>query len=205
MRPLLARTCFPIFLLLWNLFPQPARSQENTPALQIVVIEGEGGINTIGQRIARDPVVEVEDQARKPLGGATVVFFLPNQGPGGTFPNGTTTLTATTDALGRATARGIRVNGQAGTMRIRVTASAGGQMASAVITQNNVSGLSGSNAKTGMSRTTKLLIVLGVVAVGAGVGIAVASHGGSSSSSSGGGPGSTATLTPGTPTVGAPQ
>ena len=44
--------------------------------LNLVVIEGEGSINNIRQRTAREPVVQVEDQNHKPVAGAVVVFTL---------------------------------------------------------------------------------------------------------------------------------
>ncbi len=177
----------------------PARAQDTAPRLQIEVIEGQGGINSIGQRSNREPVIQVEDENRKAIAGASVVFFLPSMGPGGTFDNGSTTLTTTTNGQGQAVARGIRFNNQPGEMQIRVTASYAGQTANTIITQTNVT--AGSGKTGGMSLGTKLLI-LGVIA-GAGIAAGVAlGHGGSSSSPTAP-PG--AVITPGTPTVGAPQ
>src|SRR5258707_5898559 len=89
-------------------------------ALQIVVVEGEGAINNVRSRVNREPIVRVEDENHKPVAGAAVIFFLPNQGPGGTFLNGTSSLTTTTDPRGRATARGMQFNQQAGPMQLRV-------------------------------------------------------------------------------------
>src|SRR5579863_2799489 len=89
------------------------------PGLRIVVIAGEGAINNINQKVNVEPSVEVQDESRKPVGGAAVVVFLPAQGPGGTFSNGSQTLTATTDRAGRAVARGIQYNRQTGPFVIR--------------------------------------------------------------------------------------
>jgi hypothetical protein len=192
--------CLPVLLVLFNLLGTPAWAQANPPALQILIVEGDGAINNIKQRVNREPIVQVEDQNHKPIAGAAVIFFLPNQGPGGTFANGASELTTTTNAEGRAIARGIRLNRQSGSMEIRVTASYQGQTVSAVIQQTNVlgAGAAGSAASAGLSLTAKVLFVLGVVGAAAVAGgVYAATRGGGSSSS-------TVTLTPGTPTVGAP-
>jgi hypothetical protein len=171
--------------------------QAQEPKLSIVVVEGQDAINNIRQPIARDPVIEVHDQSGAPVEGASVTFFLPGQGPGGTFANGTNTLTTTTDRNGRAVARGIHFSHQTGKFEIRVAASYQGQTASTTITQTNVSGISTS----GGGPSHKVWIIL-AIAAGAAVGGAIAAtHGGSSSSSS------TApiVITPGTPTVGGPH
>ena len=186
---------------------QPAPGQ----SLQIVVVEGEGAINNVRSRVNREPIVRVEDQNHKPVAGAAVVFFLPNEGPGGTFLNGTSSLTTTTDARGRAIARGAQFNQQAGTMQIRVAASYAGQTASAVISQSNVvgpvvsgGGGGGGGAAGGLSTTTKILILAGIAAAGA-AGAIVATRGGSSSSSMPTPSGPTVTISPGTITVGPPH
>lgn len=190
---------FLIVLLLLNFRGAPLWGQTPT-SLSIVVLEGQGAINNVRQRGNRDPVIQVEDQDRKPVPGASVTFFLPSQGPGGTFANGTNSLTATTNEQGQAVARGIRFNNQAGTMEIRVAASTGGQTASAIITQTNVLGSSsGGSAGGGMSRTTKILIIAAIVGAAAGLGVAATHRGGSTTSTP------TTTITPGTVTVGAPQ
>lgn len=191
------RSTFLIALLLVNLFSLPAKAQQAPPKLNIVIIEGEGAINNVKQRVNREPIVQVEDENHKPVAGAAVVFFLPNQGPGGVFGNGTRTLTTLTDNQGRATASGIRPNNQTGSMQIRVSASFAGQTATAVITQTNAAGAA---AAAGMSLTMKMLII-GAIAGGAAAGAIVATHGGGGSANTSG----TATITPGTPTVGAPQ
>ena len=196
MKPTLAGSAFLSCLLLTNLFELPAFAQD-APKLNIVIVEGEGALNNVKQRVNREPIVQVEDENHKPVAGAAVVFLLPSQGPSGTFANGTQTLTVTTDSTGRATAAGIRPNKQTGRMQIRVTASQGGQTATAVITQMNVVGAA---AGGGLSTTAKVLIVVGIAA-GAAAGAIVATRGGSSSSSSS----SAITITAGTPSVGAPR
>jgi hypothetical protein len=164
------------------------------PALNIVIVEGEGTLNNVKQRVNREPIVQVEDENHKPIAGAAVIFFLPSSGPSGTFANGSQTLTVTTDNLGRATATGIHPNHLTGKMQIRVTASANGLSASAVITQTNISGAS---VGRGLSTPAKLAI-LGGIAVGIAAGVYFGLRGTSS------GPTTGITITPGTPTVGAP-
>jgi hypothetical protein len=165
-----------------------------------VIVEGEGAINNVKQRVNREPIVLVEDENHKSIAGASVTFFLPNQGPGGTFANGTNSLTTSTNAQGQAVARGIRFNNQAGTMEIRVAASIGGQTASAIITQTNVLGSAASGGSGGgMSRATKILILV-AIAGGVAGGVIAATHRGGSTTAT-----PTTTITPGTVTVGAPQ
>jgi hypothetical protein len=188
---------FLIFLLLFNFFSGPAFAQQ--PELRIVIVEGDGTINNIKQRVNVEPVIEVRDPDNKLVEGAAVVFFLPAQGPGGTFSNGTRTLTTSTDRMGRAAARGIRPNNQTGRFDIRVTASYQGATASAAITQTNISGATPGGG--GMGVGTKAWIILAIcggVVAGA---VLAATHKGSSGSS--GTP--PIVITPGTPTVGAPQ
>jgi hypothetical protein len=180
-----------------NLWTAPASAQEPPPKLGIVVVVGEGAINNLKDPTVPPTVIQVVDENQKPIAGAAVTFFLPNQGPGGTFFDGTHSMTVTTDAQGRATIRGIRFNRLSGQMQIRVTASSGGQTATATITQTNVGGPGGS---PGLSTKAKVWIIVGLAA-GATVGAVLATRGGSSSSTASAPP---ITITAGTPTVGAP-
>ena len=206
MRSTPAGSVFLVSLLLYNLIPAPVRAQEPQAQLRIVIVEGEGAINNVRQRVNREPIVQVEDENRRPVAGAAVVFLLPGQGPGGVFANGTRTLTTITDVQGRAVASGIRPNNQNGQMVIRVTASFAGASASAVITQTNVGGSatasSSSSASTGLSTSAKILIIVGIAGGAAAGGIFAATRGGSSSPSTGPTP---TVITPGTVTVGGPR
>jgi hypothetical protein len=188
---------FLVCLLLANIAPRAAWAQAPT-SLRIVIVEGEGAINNVRQRVNREPVVQVEDENRKPIAGAVVVFFLPDQGPSGVFVNGSKTLTVTTDNQGQAAARGIRFNNQSGQMQIRVTASFQGQTASALITQTNAAGGGGGG---GMSAGTKALITVLVIGAAAGAGVGI--YFGTRNNGPGTPVGPPAiVLTPGTPTVG---
>src|SRR5581483_7102895 len=77
--------------------PQAAEPAPQGQRLNVVIVEGEGAINNIRQRTAREPIVEVQDENHKPVAGAVVVFALTNQGAGGSFAGGAHTLTVVTD------------------------------------------------------------------------------------------------------------
>src|ERR1041385_1106485 len=190
---------FLVLLVLLNLLRAPAWSQQPVTGLSITIVEGEGAINNVRQRVNREPIVQVEDNNRKPVAGAVVVFLLPDTGASGTFPNGSRMLMTVTDNQGRASARGIRPNNQSGPMLIRVTASFQGLTASSVITQTNAA-ISSAASGAGLSTAAKWGIILGIAGGAAVAGAIVATHGGTSSSSSSSP--SPITITPGTPSVG---
>ncbi|MEQ1946373.1 MAG: hypothetical protein ABL995_04250 [Bryobacteraceae bacterium] len=198
MKPSNVRITFLIFLLIANLTGIPSFAQEPaTPMmLNIVIVEGDGAINNIKQRVNREQIIQVEDENHKPIAGAAVVFFLPNQGPGGTYPNGSSSLTTTTDQSGRAFSRGIRYNTLPGMMQIRVTASFKGVTSTTLITQTNVLGA----AAIGLGLTAKILIGLAVAGGAAAAGTVIANRGSSSSTPTQ----STTTISAGNPSVGAP-
>jgi PEGA domain len=104
------------------------------PPLKIVVLEGEGAVNIIQQKTAVVPVIEVRDRNDQPVSGALVRFAI--QKGRATF-NGARTLTATTDALGRATATGLTPIG-GGPLQIGASAAFQGQTAAITIAQTNV-------------------------------------------------------------------
>lgn len=182
---------------------QPAAPQGEITLLNLVVVEGEGAINNIRQRVAREPIVQVEDQNHKPIAGAAVTFTLPSRGASGVFPNGSRTVTVLTDDSGRAAAKGMKPNAVKGKMEIRVNASAQGKNANTVINQTNVIGVAAGAAAAGIS--AKLLI--GILAAGA----AAAAGGAIAATRGGGSGGGTAvtstptTISPGPGTVGPPR
>src|SRR5574340_354183 len=176
--------------------------------LNVVVVEGEGAINNIRHRTARETIVQVEDENRKPVAGAAVVFTLPQQGATGTFANGSRTLTMMTDQNGRAVARGIRVNNVPGKMEMRVTASEGGRTGSVTITQTNVlaaAAAGAAGAAAGLS--LKTLAIIGAVAGAAVAGGVVAATRNGGGTNGGVGPAARppTTINPGTGTVGPPR
>jgi hypothetical protein len=170
-------------------------------ALNLVVVEGEGAINNIRQRTARDPIVRVEDENHKPIAGAAVVFLLPSQGASGTFAGGVQTLTVMTNAQGLAVGRGLKPNGVQGQYQINVNASYRGQTASTSIAQSNAVAAAG--AAGGAAISGKLLALLLVAGGAAAAGAVIATRGGSSSSSSP--PVVPTTITAGAGSVGPPH
>lgn len=179
-----------------------ALPQETTsaPKLNIVIVDGEGAINNIRQRTAREPIVQVEDENHRPVAGAAVVFTLPSNGPSGVFADGSQTFTTVTDAQGRAVASGFRPNQIEGRVEIRVNASSEGRTAHITINQRNELGKA---AKT-RHVSGKVAILLAIAAAAAAGGICAAVCGG------GGGTSPAATIpptviTPGGGTVGAPH
>lgn len=170
--------------------------------LVINILSGEGALNDIRQRTAREPIVQVEDENHKPVAGAAVLFLLPDSGPGGTFADGSRAFHTVTGADGRASAHGLRPNNDAGSWNLVVQASFAGATATATIHEQNVSGTtSGSSSSvagttvhaTHILSTKGLLILLGSAAVAGTVAGILVTRGGNST-----------TITPGTPTVGAP-
>lgn len=157
----------------------PLKSQGNTApkVLNIVIVEGEGAINNLRQRVAREPIVQVEDENRRPVAGAVVIFMLPQNGASGAFSDGSRTFSTVTGPDGRAAARGITTNNLKGDMQIRVTASHEGRTASAVINQSNAAAAAAIGAKA--------WTLIGILGAAAAVGIVVATSGGESSAAPG--------------------
>ena len=184
-------------LLVLQSIPRSLQGQTPEPAkLNIVILEGEGAINNIRQRTARESIVQVEDENHRPIGGAVVTFFLPDNGASGVFTNGSRSLTITTDQSGKAVAR-VRPNQNKGNMQIRVNANYKGLTANSVINQSNVIGA----AVAGGAISAKLLALIIVGAAGAataGALVATRGNGGAATVPP-------TVITPGTPTVGAPR
>ena len=162
--------------------PPAAAAAPSPHRLNLLVIEGEGALNNIRRRTAREPIVQVVDENHKPVAGATVVFLLPGSGPGGTFANGSRQLTVRTDAMGRAKATGLRSNKNVGEWQIQVQlVSAAEATTTAIgITQHNVLGphlLFGSIPVTAVT-----VAVAGAVVGGLALGLTEAFNGGNSKS-----------------------
>jgi hypothetical protein len=186
-----------VFLLVLPL----AWAQDDQTGLHIVIVEGEGVLNNVKLKTLKPVLVEIQSDG-KPAPGAAVTFILPNQGPSGTFLNGSATSTVNTDAQGRATSSAIQANGATGAMPIRVTASYNGQTANVTVHQTNVTGVSSSGG--GVSTGTKIFIVVAIVGAAAGAGIALGRGNGSSSNPTTPPP-PAIVITSGTPTVGGPK
>jgi hypothetical protein len=196
------------FLLAGSLalpFSPVAFAQAPAHTLNLVIVEGDGAINNIKQRTAREPIVQVEDENHKPVAGAAVLFLLPEHGAGGTFADGSHSLSVVTNAQGRASARGIHLNNVQGQFQIQVTASFNGMTASAAISQSIAVGAAagaGGAAATGAILSAKVIVIIAVAAaaVAGGAAYAATHSGGNSSSTTTTG----TTITPGTGIVGPP-
>src|ERR1700753_2299537 len=103
--------------------------------LNLVIVEGDGAINNIRQRTAREPIVEVQDENHKPVAGAVVVFtVLPsNGGARASFAGSEQTAEFVSDQAGRVVAKGFHPNTQVGQVQIRVTATSNGRVGVATI------------------------------------------------------------------------
>lgn len=129
--------------------------------LNLVIVEGEGAINNIKLRTARETIVQVEDENHKPVAGAVVAFLLPGNGPGGTFVNGSKSATIVTDNAGRAVMPRMQLNSTGGRFEIKVHASHQGLEANATVTQSSIA------AAGGISTGAIVGIVAAVAAAGA--------------------------------------
>jgi hypothetical protein len=92
--------------------------------LMITILDGDGALNNIRQRDAREPIAQVTDENHKPVAGALVLFTI-HGGPGGagaTF-NGAQTLTVRTGSDGIARASGMQLTRSPGSFTISVSAS----------------------------------------------------------------------------------
>jgi len=182
-----------------------AFAQEPAHTLNLVIIEGDGAINNVRQRTAREPIVQVEDENHKPVAGAAVLFLLPEHGAGGTFADGSHSLSVVTNAQGRATAHGIHLNNVQGQFQIQVTASLNGVTATTVISQSigagAAAGGAGAAAAAGISVKVVAIIVIAAAAAAGGAYLAVHAGGGGNNSTTPTG----TTITPGNGTVGPPS
>ncbi len=170
-------------------------------SLKMVVLKGEGVVNSIKGRTATAPVVEVRDQNDKPVTGAEVVFQLPAAGPGAVFNGWMRTQTVRTDAQGQAAATGMTPNDEPGRFNIKVTATNGTRSTSVIVAQSNAAG--GANGKQARGSKKALWVVLGLAAVGGLAGGIAATRGGDSTTSAA--RTNPITITPGPVTVAAPR
>jgi hypothetical protein len=115
------------------------------PMLRIEILDGDGAINNIRQRTAREVIVEVQDENHKPVSGALVLFSAKGGGP-----FGRTVLKATTDSSGRVSANPLQLKSKAGRLEIKVRASSQGRSATRVIHQTNAE----TGAQAGAATTT---------------------------------------------------
>jgi len=175
--------------------------------LQIVILDGEGALNNIQARTAREPIVQVQDHNHKPVAGASVLFAIHggSEGAAGTFANGATSLSVTTGTDGIAHGAGLVPNATKGSWQITVSASLGALTASVIINEMNFTPLAPPPAQSPQSPTTvskpfhwpfpkPITIGGGIIIVGTIIAITVVLNNGNSSTK----------ITPGNPVVGPP-
>jgi hypothetical protein len=205
----------------------PGLKGQNPPSgssnqLHIVIVEGDGPINNVRQRVTRAPVIEVRDRNNVPVAGALVSFRLEQtSGAGGSFSHGASFLNTVTDANGRAVAKGFRPNNVPGTFHINATASFQGQTAAATMTQTNAlleasaaAGAGGSGSAgaagtaggaSGAATGASTAVVVGVAAGGvAAAATAIAVKEATNSSPESSSPPTATIGAPGSPVFGAP-
>jgi protocatechuate 3,4-dioxygenase beta subunit len=117
--------------------PPASFSLTNNPlvATTITATAGTPQSATVSTAFATALQATVQDQNGNPLPDVTVTFTAPAGGAGGTFPGGLTTMTATTNASGVATAPTFTVNGTPGSYT--VTASVAGPVTPASFSLTN--------------------------------------------------------------------
>jgi hypothetical protein len=167
-------------------------------ALFIDILQGEGALNDVRARTAREPIVEVRDENHKPVAGVVVLFVIDNNagGLGATF-NGAQAFSMTTGADGQAVGRGFEITKTTGKFHISIDARQGNLHTRAVINQANVLQVSHialvNELATVASSKAGLVALIEIAAFGAVTGTVIATN-----------PGSAVTITTGTGTVGAP-
>jgi hypothetical protein len=88
-----------ILVVLLNFIALTAHGgQAQATAFRVVIVEGQGALNNIETRAARELAVRVLDSAGGPVAGATVEFNGSGNGAGELFANGSSHFAATTDA-----------------------------------------------------------------------------------------------------------
>jgi hypothetical protein len=171
------------------------------PALQIVIMDGEGALNNIKDRTAREPIIQVQDQNHKPVAGASVIFAVDSHGShaGGSFLHGSKVFSGQTDSNGRIVGHGFHPNAHTGQFHINITATKGPLVSHAAIAQTNVvvatSTATTASTVTGFIATHVVVVsavTAGVVAAGVVTGVVVTRS-------------SPTAITTGTGSVGAPQ
>jgi hypothetical protein len=125
--------------------PQPPDASD----LEIVVLQGEDGVNIIKNKTAVKPVVEVRHKNYLPgvgiLAAAGVtVYFTVDGGSSAKFANGQTSMSVVTDANGRAVAGNLQPL-RKGPVNIKVEANYQGQTVTRTITQTNFKTMAAAN------------------------------------------------------------
>jgi hypothetical protein len=171
-------------------------------SLKVIALAGDREMNDMERRVMAPLVVQVTDQNDRPVEAANVVFRFPLNGPGATFADQKTSKTVRTNGQGQAAATGWMANGQTGTFQVHVTASYGNQIGEVVVSMTNVTRITGEGRSFRRHRSwysskwVKIALIVGGAAVVTGIILLVKNRGSSTQP---------ITVSPGSPTVGAPQ
>ncbi|HEV3199441.1 MAG TPA: hypothetical protein VGZ73_16165 [Bryobacteraceae bacterium] len=154
-------------IIIFQFRATPVEAQTTLPTeLNIVVVQGEGALNKVRQRVTQEPIIQVEDENHKPISGAAVVFTLPTEGATGDFGNGSKTLTVLTDSRGQAAAQGLRVNQFPGKLPIHINVSYRGLTARTNITQFDEGPPVAAKGGGGHGALIAILVIVGAGAAG---------------------------------------
>ena len=174
-----------------------------------MALAGNGEMNDLEHKVMAPLVVQVLDQNDKPVQGAEVVFRFPSSGPGAAFADGKLTQSVRANGTGEAAAMHWMANSQVGSFEVHVTATYGNEIGEATVRMSNVAsvapGVNISASQTvGVKKShwyspTWVKIALIAGAAGAGVGIWLGLRGGGHATTT-----APITVTPGSPSVGAP-
>jgi hypothetical protein len=178
----------------------PAAAQVPNPlllpveSLRILVLQGQGEVHDIRNRITSTAVIEVRDENGRPVEGADVTFELPAVGPGGLFAQQQTTFSTRTNSQGQAAAT-FQPNLLTGRFNIKVSTMLGNRSGHETIRQSNSTRAAKATTEQGGGGIFKFAWwkVAVVAGVGVTVGVLLATRGKD-----------TITLIPGTPTFSAP-
>jgi hypothetical protein len=173
-------------------------------SLHVRVLAGSDEQNDLERRIMAPLVVQVTDRDERPMEGADVVFRFPINGAGATFAGGRTSVSVRTNTNGQAAALNWIANGQVGKFQVHVNASYGNQVGEATLSMSNVTRVvevaHQGKGKSWWSHTWVKVAVIGGGASVIAIAVVLATRGGGGGKSSGG----STTISPGSPTVGAP-
>jgi hypothetical protein len=179
------------------------------PPLKVVVIQGEGARNNVALGTTQQLVVQVRDENDQPVSGASVTFYTPERGPGGSFFGAYNKLTVAANEQGNAAAANFQPNLFEGVFQIRVIATLGNRTGEATINQTNflqTNVLPGESARPGiidrlkavkLSPRTKKIAVITAAGL---IALAVATHGSDNTTTVTG-----TSIIPGTVSVGTPR
>jgi hypothetical protein len=173
--------------------------------LKLLVLSGNGEMNDLERRVMSPLVIQVLDQNDRPVEGADVVFRFPLSGPSAAFTGGKSSQSVRSNGTGEAAAVNWMANGEVGTFEIHVTATYGNEQGETIVKMQNVTRIV-EGAKRGKqthwySPTWVKIAIIGGAA-GAVAGIILATRGGGKAGATSTNP---ITITPGSPTVGAPH